>query len=169
MDNDTQMARHARTPRSKKRLRAHVDYQGMSVSYGRVKLGVPNGFKEMLEIVTREILREQPKNIPGFLAAYFAVLNDNQKKGCTLGSLVTERIVEVQPEPETKEQETQDEKVETQENGTQDDIQKEAAVTEVQTEEVSKSTSDAEVNAKPEQEESEQQTTEVSTVRLKKS
>ena len=86
-----------RTKYTKKRLRAHVDYQGMSVSYGRVKLGVPSGFKEMLEIVTREILREQPRNIPGFLAAYFNTLDVNQRKGCPLGSLVTERIVEEAP------------------------------------------------------------------------
>lgn len=54
-----------------KRLRAHVNYDDMSVSYGRVKLAVPTGFKEMLETVTREILREQPRDIPRFLAKYF--------------------------------------------------------------------------------------------------
>jgi len=163
MDNEAQTGRATRTPRSKKRLRAHVDYQGMSVSYGRVKLGVPAGFKEMLEIVTREILREQPKNIPGFLAAYFDVLNENQKKGCTLGSLVTERIVETVEKPEIVDTATQGEEIATQEAGTQDDIQKEAAVSEVQTENIKTSTSDAAITAKPEQEVSEQQTNEVQT------
>jgi len=163
MDNEAQTGRATRTPRSKKRLRAHVDYQGMSVSYGRVKLGVPAGFKEMLEIVTREILREQPKNIPGFLAAYFDVLNENQKKGCTLGSLVTERIVETVEKPEIVDTATQGEQIATQEACTQDDIQKEAAVSEVQTENIKTSTSDAEITAKPEQEVAEQQTNEVQT------
>lgn len=96
-----------RTIRKTKRLRAHVDYEGMSVSYGRVKLGVPSGFKEMLEAVTKEILREQPKNIPGFLSAYFAKLLENQKKGCPLQTLVTERIVELEPERTTAEIEVQ--------------------------------------------------------------
>lgn len=163
MDNEAQTGRATRTPRSKKRLRAHVDYQEMSVSYGRVKLGVPAGFKEMLEIVTREILREQPKNIPGFLAAYFDVLNENQKKGCTLGSLVTERIVETVEKPEIVDTATQGEEIATQEACTQDDIQKEAAVSEVQTENIKTSTSDAEITAKPEQEVAEQQTNEVQT------
>jgi len=101
---------------TKKRLRAHVDYEEMSVNYGRVKLGIPAGFKESLETVTREILREQPSDIVGFLSAYFGALNRNQKKGIPLNSLVTERIVEVkttsdaaeQAEPEPVEQQTQE-------------------------------------------------------------
>merc|ERR1719291_705891 len=140
----------------------------MSVSYGRVKLGVPAGFKEMLEIVTREILREQPRNIPGFLEAYFKVLNENQQKGCTLGSLVTERIIEVVEKPENVDAGVQGE-IATQEACTQDDIQKEAAVTEVQTENIKTCTSDAQVTAKPEQEVAEQQTTEVQTAEVEAS
>merc|ERR1712167_170582 len=168
MDNEVQAGRSTRTPRSKKRLRAHVDYQGMSVSYGRVKLGVPAGFKEMLEIVTREILREQPRNIPGFLEAYFKALNENQQKGCTLGSLVTERIIEVVEKPENVDTGVQGE-IATQEACTQDDIQKEAVVTEVQTENIKTSTSDAQVTAKPQQEVAEQQTIEVQTAEVEAS
>jgi len=103
-DNISQHSTRAKS--RSKRLRAHVDYQGMSVSYGRVKLSVPNGFKEMLENVTREILREQPRNIPAFLQVYFQQLNINQVNGVPLTSLVTERIVEVN---KTAEAETQDE------------------------------------------------------------
>lgn len=94
-----------------KRLRAHVDYNDMSVSYGRVKLAVPTGFKEMLETVTREILREQPTDIPLYLATYFQYLKENQKKGIKTATLVTERIVEVKKTTDTA---TQDEVEETQ-------------------------------------------------------
>merc|ERR1712066_1042306 len=89
-----------------KRLRAHVDYNEMSVSYGRVKLAVPTGFKEMLETVTREILREQPTDIPLYLATYFKYLRENQQKGIKTATLVTERIVEVK---KTTDSATQDE------------------------------------------------------------
>merc|ERR1712159_141709 len=78
-----------------KRLRAHVDEVAMTVSYGRVKLGVPNGFKQCLENVTREILRDQPKDIPAYLALYFTELASDQKSGMHNSNLVTKRIVEV--------------------------------------------------------------------------
>lgn len=43
----------------------------MSVRYGSIKLQVPPGFKTLLEHLAREVLREQPKDIPEFAAAYF--------------------------------------------------------------------------------------------------
>merc|ERR1711881_693430 len=132
------------------RLRAHVDYQGMSVSYGRVKLSVPNGFKEMLENVTREILREQPRNIPAFLQVYFEQLNTNQVNGVPLTSLVTERIVEVN---KTAEAETQDEILPKSESI---EVQTEAAESETQptteeTESIRPETEGQEVNKEAEQ------------------
>merc|ERR1711881_238046 len=143
------------------RLRAHVDYQGMSVSYGRVKLSVPNGFKEMLENVTREILREQPRNIPAFLQVYFEQLNTNQVNGVPLTSLVTERIVEVN---KTAEAETQDEilpksesiEVQTEAEEQQEEQQEQAAESETQptteeTESIRPETEGQEVNKEAEQ------------------
>merc|ERR1712159_6444 len=126
MDNEpTTIGRTQRTQSRKKRLRAHVDYTSMSVSYGRVKLGVPSGFKEMLETVTREILHEQPRDIPAFLQAYFTCLNEEQQKGSVLNSLVTQRIVEVR------------------DNNDNTETCKESAVTEVQTEAPETSQTDA--------------------------
>ena len=85
----------SRPTHKSKRLRAHVDFNEMTVKYGRVKLGVPTGFKQCLENVTREVLREQPSDIPAFLACYFTSLSENQKSGIPLNNLVTERVVEV--------------------------------------------------------------------------
>jgi len=80
---------------SSKRIRAQVDYQAKTVKYGRITLGIPTGFNQCLENVTREILREQPKDIPAFLACYFTRLAENQRQGFPLSNLVTERVVEV--------------------------------------------------------------------------
>jgi len=99
-----------------KRLRAHVDYDEMTVKYGRIALGVPIGFKACLENVTREVLREQPKDIPAFLACYFNQLNENQKKGISANNLVTERIVEVKAFEEQGIQK-EEEKIQTQDAG----------------------------------------------------
>jgi len=107
-----------------KRLRAHVNYEDMSVSYGRVKLAVPTGFKEMLETVTREILREQPRDIPRFLAKYFEYMNENQKRGIKTGNLVTERIVEANKtaEASTQDETEKTEPIVTQSNTCQTDV-----------------------------------------------
>lgn len=54
----------------------------MSVSYAPVKLRVPPGFEYVLEGLTREILREQPKDIIAFAADYFKkklILRDGKK------------------------------------------------------------------------------------------
>jgi len=99
-----------------KRLRAHVDYDEMTVKYGRISLGVPTGFKACLENVTREVLREQPKDIKAFLACYFNQLTENQRKGISANNLITERIVEVKAFEEQGIQK-EEEKVETQDAG----------------------------------------------------
>jgi hypothetical protein len=78
-----------------KRLRAHIDKKDMTVKYGRVTLGIPTGFKECLENVTREVLREQPKDIPAFLACYFKELVEDQRNGINNSNLVTKRVIEV--------------------------------------------------------------------------
>jgi len=57
-----------------------VDYEEMSVRYGSVKLQVPPGFKQLLENLSREVLREQPKNIPQFAAAYFNRLLERRER-----------------------------------------------------------------------------------------
>jgi hypothetical protein len=99
-----------------KRLRAHVDYDEMTVKYGRISLGVPTGFKACLENVTREVLREQPKDIKAFLACYFQQLTENQRKGISANNLITERIVEVKAFEEQGIQK-EEEKIETQDAG----------------------------------------------------
>ena len=43
----------------------------MSMSYAANKLRVPPGFEHLLEGLSREILREQPKNLVEFAAQYF--------------------------------------------------------------------------------------------------
>ena len=48
-----------------------VNYRHMATRYGNITLSVPRGFPELLGDLSREILREQPKNIPRFAAAFF--------------------------------------------------------------------------------------------------
>ncbi len=43
----------------------------MSVSYAPMKLRVPAGFEHLLEGLSREVLREQPKDVIAFAAEYF--------------------------------------------------------------------------------------------------
>jgi len=64
-----------------------------------------------------EILREQPKDIPAFLAAYFKHLDLNIRAGHNHSSLITERIVELKIIKNASTQETV-EKPETIETGT---------------------------------------------------
>lgn len=61
------------------RIRSHVDYEQNTVSYGRVKLGMPEGFRELLESLTRGVIRKQPENIPLFLEQYFQNLLESQR------------------------------------------------------------------------------------------
>ena len=46
----------------------------MSVPFSNTKLRVPQGFHTLLEILSREILREQPKNIYDYSANYLEKL-----------------------------------------------------------------------------------------------
>ena len=49
-------SRNGKSRRQRDRARAHVDYEEMTVSYGRIKLGVPSGFRELLEDLTRGVI-----------------------------------------------------------------------------------------------------------------
>jgi hypothetical protein len=42
----------------------------MSVPFSNTKLRVPQGFQTLLEMLSKEILRQQPKNIYAFSAKY---------------------------------------------------------------------------------------------------
>lgn len=65
--------------RRRNRARAHVDYEEMTVSYGKIKLGVPAGFRELLEDLTRGVIRERPNNIALWLARHFQELEEKQR------------------------------------------------------------------------------------------
>ncbi|CAK8677800.1 unnamed protein product [Clavelina lepadiformis] len=99
--------KHSDVPRRRRRRRyqkAVIDYDEMSVRYGAIKLKVPDGFKQLLENLSREILREQPKNIPRFSAAYFNRLLERREQGYDDLGLVTERIVETDASPSATEE-----------------------------------------------------------------
>jgi len=64
----------------------------MSVSYAPAKLKVPPGFEHLLEGLTREILRVQPKDIIAFSAEYFkkkVVLRDGECEWVALAETFT--------------------------------------------------------------------------------
>merc|ERR1711943_6292 len=65
--------------RRRNRARAHVDYEEMTVSYGKIKLGVPPDFRELLEDLTRGVIRDRPNNIPLYLARHFQELSERQR------------------------------------------------------------------------------------------
>lgn len=46
----------------------------MSVSFSSTTLRVPHGFANILEGLTKEVLRDQPEDIPTFAARYFTEL-----------------------------------------------------------------------------------------------
>jgi hypothetical protein len=46
----------------------------MSVPFSNTKLRVPQGFQTLLEMLSREILRDQPKNIYEYSANYLEKL-----------------------------------------------------------------------------------------------
>ena len=56
-------SRNGKSRRQRDRARAHVDYEEMTVSYGRIKLGVPSGFRELLEDLTRGVIFQVCKKI----------------------------------------------------------------------------------------------------------
>ncbi|XP_074072529.1 sperm surface protein Sp17 [Macrotis lagotis] len=52
----------------------------MSIPFSNTHYRIPQGFGNLLEGLTREILREQPDNIPVFAAAYFENLLEKREK-----------------------------------------------------------------------------------------
>ncbi|TKC35194.1 hypothetical protein EI555_005361, partial [Monodon monoceros] len=52
----------------------------MSIPFSSTHYRIPQGFGNLLEGLTREILREQPDNIPAFAAAYFENLLEKRGK-----------------------------------------------------------------------------------------
>ncbi|XP_020856237.1 sperm surface protein Sp17 isoform X1 [Phascolarctos cinereus] len=52
----------------------------MSIPFSNTDYRIPQGFGNLLEGLTREILREQPDNIPAFAAAYFENLLEKRAK-----------------------------------------------------------------------------------------
>ncbi|XP_066566147.1 neurogranin (protein kinase C substrate, RC3) b isoform X2 [Amia ocellicauda] len=54
----------------------------MSVPFSNTHLRVPRGFNTILEGLAREVLREQPKDIPSFAASYFqSLLKEREESG----------------------------------------------------------------------------------------
>ena len=51
-----------------------IDYQEMSVQIGDITLYVPTGLKQLIENLTREILKDEPRNIPRYAANYCKAL-----------------------------------------------------------------------------------------------
>ncbi|XP_036856727.1 sperm surface protein Sp17 [Manis javanica] len=52
----------------------------MSIPFSNTHCRIPQGFGNLLERLTCEILREQPDNIPAFAAAYFENLLEKREK-----------------------------------------------------------------------------------------
>lgn len=46
----------------------------MAVSFSNITLRVPQGFGNILEGLAREVLKDQPEDIPTFAAQYFTAL-----------------------------------------------------------------------------------------------
>jgi len=53
----------------------------MSVNFGTFKLGIPPNFKEVLEALTREILKEQPTDVATFSAIFLNELLEKREQG----------------------------------------------------------------------------------------
>lgn len=51
----------------------------MSIPFSNTQYRIPQGFGNLLEGLTCEILREQPDNIPAFAAAYFKNLLEKRE------------------------------------------------------------------------------------------
>ena len=51
----------------------------MSIPFSSTHYRIPQGFGNLLEGLTREILREQPDNVPAFAAAYFENLLEKRE------------------------------------------------------------------------------------------
>ncbi|XP_051842742.1 sperm surface protein Sp17 isoform X2 [Sminthopsis crassicaudata] len=93
----------------------------MSIPFSNTHYRIPQGFGNLLEGLTREILREQPDNIPAFAAAYFENLLEKREKTsfdpAEWGAKVDDRFYnnhafkEVPPEKSAPEKETSQESV----------------------------------------------------------
>ncbi|XP_043850151.1 sperm surface protein Sp17 isoform X2 [Dromiciops gliroides] len=117
----------------------------MSIPFSNTHYRIPQGFGNLLEGLTREILREQPDNIPAFAAAYFENLLEKREKTnfdpAEWGAKVDDRFYnnhafkEVPPEKCAPEKETPQETVkeqETQEEATTDEDDVAAAAVKIQ-------------------------------------
>ena len=51
----------------------------MAVPFSNTKLSVPGGFKTLTEVLTARILRDQPKNIYEYSAAFFRKISYGQR------------------------------------------------------------------------------------------
>ncbi|EPQ13542.1 Sperm surface protein Sp17 [Myotis brandtii] len=93
----------------------------MSIPFSNTHYRIPQGFGNLLEGLTREILRQQPENIPSFAAAYFEDLLEKREKTnfdpAEWGSKVDDRFYNnhafKEQEPAEKENSQASEKVET--------------------------------------------------------
>ncbi|XP_006775147.1 PREDICTED: sperm surface protein Sp17 [Myotis davidii] len=93
----------------------------MSIPFSNTHYRIPQGFGNLLEGLTREILRQQPENIPSFAAAYFEDLLEKREKTnfdpAEWGSKVDDRFYNnhafKEQEPAEKEKSQAPEKVET--------------------------------------------------------
>ncbi|XP_036210242.1 sperm surface protein Sp17 [Myotis myotis] len=93
----------------------------MSIPFSNTHYRIPQGFGNLLEGLTREILRQQPENIPSFAAAYFEDLLEKREKTnfdpAEWGSKVDDRFYNnhafKEQEPAEKEKSQAAEKVET--------------------------------------------------------
>ncbi|TRZ14778.1 hypothetical protein HGM15179_012339 [Zosterops borbonicus] len=55
----------------------------MSIAYSNANMRVPAGFRNLLEGLSREVLREQPTNVVAFAAQYFQKLLEQRGAGGT--------------------------------------------------------------------------------------
>lgn len=56
----------------------------MSVPFSNTHLRVPRGFGTILEGLAREVLRDQPEDIPQYAALYFDALLKQREGNCNL-------------------------------------------------------------------------------------
>ena len=67
----------------------------MSVPFSNTHLRVPRGFGTILEGLAREVLRDQPEDIPKYAAQYFDALLKQREGNCNL------HVVKMRPMPLT--------------------------------------------------------------------
>merc|ERR1712183_213171 len=79
-----------------------IDQVTMSIHFGAFKLGVPDGFKAILESITREVLREQPTDIPKFIAQYLKELMKKRAEGADARFVVKKSTITLAHPPGIK-------------------------------------------------------------------